>query len=246
MLISVEQKVWCKMLLYIVRHGDPDYSTDSLTERGKKQAEAVAKRLYASKIDTVFTSPMGRAKETAMPLCEMLGIDYNTEEWTAEIVDAVLSPFPNGEMKSISFLQKTYFRENGNILLPYDRAFECQGINQSGMKTEIERIEKDSNNFLERLGYKYENGVYKILRNNNSRVAVFCHGAFARAWLSVLFHIPLQIMWASTDMTHTGVTVIDFKNYENGYTVPNCLCYSDMSHLYSEKLDMKFCNGIEI
>ena len=33
------------MLLYIVRHGDPIYETDSLTERGKLQAEAVGKRM---------------------------------------------------------------------------------------------------------------------------------------------------------------------------------------------------------
>ena len=33
------------MLLYIIRHGDPDYATDSLTERGKLQAEAVGKRM---------------------------------------------------------------------------------------------------------------------------------------------------------------------------------------------------------
>ena len=39
------------MLLYIIRHGDPDYTTDSLTQRGILQAEAVSKRLFDSKID---------------------------------------------------------------------------------------------------------------------------------------------------------------------------------------------------
>ena len=33
------------MLLYIVRHGDPIYNPDSLTERGKLQAAALGKRL---------------------------------------------------------------------------------------------------------------------------------------------------------------------------------------------------------
>ena len=50
------------MLLYIVRHGDPDDTTDSLTERGVLQAEAVAKRLAEAGIDRIFTSPMGRAR----------------------------------------------------------------------------------------------------------------------------------------------------------------------------------------
>ena len=35
------------MLLYMIRHGDPDYSTDTLTERGWQQAEAVGKRIAA-------------------------------------------------------------------------------------------------------------------------------------------------------------------------------------------------------
>ena len=41
------------MLLYIIRHGDPIYSTDSLTERGKLQAEAVGKRIAAAKVDQI-------------------------------------------------------------------------------------------------------------------------------------------------------------------------------------------------
>lgn len=35
------------MKLLIVRHGDPDYSIDSLTETGWKEAELLADRLSA-------------------------------------------------------------------------------------------------------------------------------------------------------------------------------------------------------
>ena len=73
------------MLLYIIRHGDPDYATDTLTERGKLQAEAVGKRMLAAKIDRIFTSPMGRARETAAPACRMLGLTAQVEDWAAEI-----------------------------------------------------------------------------------------------------------------------------------------------------------------
>lgn len=234
------------MLLYIIRHGDPDYTTDSLTERGKLQAEAVGKRIFDSKIDRIFSSPMGRARQTAEPACRLLNLPMNIEEWSHEIEDERLTPFPDGKRKSITMLQNTYFRENGNIDLPYDKAFECTGINQSEMKKAVRFIEKNGNDFLERLGYKEENGVYRILRNNEEKVALFCHAAFSRAWLSVLLHIPLHIMWSSFSYTHTGVTVIEFKNNKNGYTAPKCLCFSDMSHLYSDKLDLIHDNDIEI
>ena len=33
------------MLLFFIRHGDPIYNPDSLTDLGKKQAEALVKRM---------------------------------------------------------------------------------------------------------------------------------------------------------------------------------------------------------
>ncbi len=234
------------MLLYIVRHGDPDYEHDSLTERGKLQAEAVGKRIFDSKIDKIFSSPMGRAKETAEPACRLLGLEKNIEEWTHEVGDERLTPFPDGKMKSITFVPNTYYREKGNIDLPYDRAYECSGINESQMKSAVKYIEEHGKEFLERLGYKEENGVYRILKPNEDKVALFCHSVFARAWISVLLHIPLHIMWSGFNYTHTGVTVIEFENNENGFSAPRCLCYSDVSHLYASNLDLIHDNRVEI
>ena len=234
------------MLLYIVRHGDPIYVTDTLTELGRRQAEAVGKRIFDAKVDRIFSSPMGRAKETADPACRLLGLEKSIEDWTHEIEDERLTPFPDGKMKSISVLQNTCFRENGNISLPFERSYECPGINQSRMKEAVRYIEENGKLFLERLGYREENGIYRILKPNEERVALFCHAAFERAWLSVLLHIPLHIMWSSFEYTHTGVTVVEFKNNENGITAPRCLCFSDVSHLYAAGLDLKYNNGVEL
>ena len=234
------------MLLYIIRHGDPDYATDSLTERGKRQAEAVGRRMADAKINKIFSSPMGRAKQTAEPACRLLGLDVTVEEWTREIEKEVKTPYPDGIRKSITLLPNTVFRENGNIALSYDRAFECTAINQSEMASAVAYIENNGDRFLERLGYRAENGVYRILQPNDEKVALFCHSAFTKAWLSVLLHIPLHLVWASFAYTHTGVTVLEFKNNENGFTAPKCLCFSDMSHLYAQNLDMLHDNKTEL
>ena len=234
------------MLLYIIRHGEPDYRRDCLTERGWQQAEAVGKRIADAKIDRIFASPMGRARETAEPACRMLGLEYQIEEWTHEIGDERMTTYPDGVRKSITFVQNTYYRENGNMDLGYQQAFSCPGIAQSDMKSAVAYIEKNGNEFLERLGYKEEKGIYRILRPNEERVALFCHAAFSRAWLSILLHIPLHMMWSSFEYTHTGVTVIEFKNNANGVTAPQCLCYSDMSHLYASGLDMRYDGNLEI
>ncbi|MBE6552994.1 MAG: histidine phosphatase family protein [Ruminococcaceae bacterium] len=228
------------MFLYIVRHGDPDYTTDTLTERGKLQAEAVAKRLADAGINRVFSSPLGRARETAAPTCRLLGLDCTIEEWTREIDEETYTPFPDGIPKSVSTIQSTYYRENGNIDLDYQHAFECQGFCDSGMDRALKNISEGGDAFLERLGYRAENGNYRILRPNQEKVALFCHGAMGRVFIASLLHIPLHLMWAGFRYTHTGVTVIEFKNNENGITAPACLCYSDMSHLYAAGPDMLY------
>ena len=53
------------MKLLIVRHGDPDYTIDSLTEKGWKEAEYLSEKLSKMKLDYFYVSPLGRAKDTA-------------------------------------------------------------------------------------------------------------------------------------------------------------------------------------
>ena len=230
------------MLLYIIRHGDPNYALDCLTEKGKLQAEAVGKRIAASGIDRIFSSPMGRARETAAPACRLLGKEAVIEEWTHEIEDERLTDYPDGKRTSISNLQNTLFLENGGIDLPFDKAFEQPALARTQMDKACSFIWENGKDFLERLGYREENGVYRILQPNEEKVALFCHAAFSRAWISMLLHIPLHIMWAGLDYCHTGVTIIHFKNYENGFTAPRCLCYNDLSHFYKDGPDMRYNN----
>ena len=228
------------MLLYIIRHGDPDYTTDTLTERGILQAEAVGKRIYASGINRIFSSPMGRARMTAEPACRLLGLNAEIEEWTKEIETDHLTPYPDGVMKSISRLPNYVFREAGGLELDYNHAWESNGVSESHMSNAAKLIEENGNRFLEKLGYKYENGNYRIIRPNEDKIALFCHAAFARAWISSLLRSPLHLMWAGLGYTHTGVSIIEFKNYEQGITAPKCLAYSDMSHLYAHGPDMTY------
>ena len=54
-----------KMRLIIVRHGDPNYEIDSLTEKGWREAEYLSERLCREHIDAFYVSPLGRARDTA-------------------------------------------------------------------------------------------------------------------------------------------------------------------------------------
>lgn len=53
------------MKILIIRHGDPNYTLDSLTRKGKREANLLKKRLLKESPVAVYVSTMGRAKKTA-------------------------------------------------------------------------------------------------------------------------------------------------------------------------------------
>ena len=55
------------MKLLIVRHGDPDYSIDSLTPKGWHEAELLKNRLTKLDVAAFYCSPLGRAKRASRP-----------------------------------------------------------------------------------------------------------------------------------------------------------------------------------
>lgn len=53
------------MKLLIIRHADPDYEKDTLTEKGWREAELLSNRLITLDIKEFYVSPLGRARDTA-------------------------------------------------------------------------------------------------------------------------------------------------------------------------------------
>ena len=73
------------MRLIFIRHGDPDYSIDNLTEKGKREVKLLTDRICKwENITAFYTSPLGRAKATGAPALEKLGRTAETFEWLNE------------------------------------------------------------------------------------------------------------------------------------------------------------------
>ena len=237
------------MLLFIVRHGDPIYNPDSLTPKGHLQAHALAKRFAVNGLDKIYSSPLIRAQQTAQPTCDILGLPMQIEEWTSESLaaESFFVTRPDGSRGWVFHQNPTILKNDDSHTL-VDNWYEADYLKSynNDFKGGYERIKNASDEFLARHGYKREGSVYKIINPNEERIAVFCHQGFGVTWLSHLLGIPPHIFWTSFDLTHSSVTVLNFKNFENGLTTPMCLQLSDMSHIFADRLPFKHNNSINM
>lgn len=236
------------MILYYIRHGDPIYHPNQLTALGERQAEAVAKRVAVHGIDRIYSSPSNRARQTAEPLCQITKISPEILEWSDE--DRLYSemaqvdtdgrkqwPFRHSVYRDL--LNSREVRDLGRLWYTHPEFADI------GVGPAIERVQGEMDDFLESLGYKHdlENSCYQQLRENNDRVAFFAHEGIGVAILSCILDIPYPMMSTRYDMTHTGVTVIQFEE-KFGSVIPQVLTFSNDSHLYREGLPTKHQNRI--
>ena len=80
------------MKLLIIRHGDPNYSIDSLTEKGWREAEYLSERLSGMDIKKFYVSSMGRAKDTASFTLKKMGRSAEECKWLREFAPLICHP----------------------------------------------------------------------------------------------------------------------------------------------------------
>ena len=238
------------VLFYYVRHGEPIYKPDSLTPKGVEQAQALAKRLARFGFDRIYSSTSNRAIMTAQPTCDLLHMEpqlldfaneshawndlhYTDEEWGGRWL------FHNPRI--VELFNSKEIRDLG------ERWYDHPRFQEYHYEQGMERIYKEADAFFEMLGYEHirYTGKYQIKESNDQRVALFAHQGFGLAFLSCLLDIPYPMLCTHFDLCHTGVTVIEFREYE-GFAIPKILMLSSDSHLYAEGMSTKYNNRIDI
>jgi len=224
------------MRLYIIRHADPDYSIDSLTPAGHLEAAALADRMAVLGLDEIYTSPLGRARATAKYTADLLGMEPVVLEWTRELhkwhvdVPELHGPVTcvwDAHAHHIRQLEPPMSTSNWHEYTPFDNPAFKEGY---------EKIRKESDAWLETLGYRRLNGSYQVVQGNRKKIAVFCHGGFGLTWLAHLLEIPLPLMWGGFFLYPSSVTTVLFDERPAGYATPRCVGLADVSHLYAKGL----------
>lgn len=237
------------MILYYVRHGDPIYNPDSLTELGRKQAKALVNRFSLYGLDEIYSSPSKRAMQTAQPTCEALGLEMKICEWADEgkaWEDMTVITQEGGKTWGFADVRTISRFNDAEVLALGQKWYTHPYFNDSSFGRGVTRVNDAVDDFLRSLGYAHdrERVCYQKIGRSPNKVALFAHQGAGMSILSSILDIPYPVFSTRFDFGHSSVTVISFG--DEGDVYPKVLQLSNDSHLYKEGILTGYNNAIDI
>lgn len=219
------------MKLLIVRHGDPDYSIDSLTPKGWKEAEYLSEKLTKLDIKAFYVSPLGRAKDTASLTLKKLGRTAEVCEWLREFNPEIRRPDQKGKLKNAwDWLPQDWTEDER--FYQYDKWFENEVMEEGKVKQEYEWVIKNFDELLAKHGYVREGHYYKVEESNHDTIVLFCHFGLECVLLSRLMNCSPMVLWHGMCAAPTSVTTLVTEERRKGIASFRMSSFGDISHLY--------------
>lgn len=196
------------MRIIFVRHGEPDYAHDCLTEMGRLQAVDAAERLRNEGIEEIFSSPQGRAAETAAATADLLKRPVQTLDYMRELhwgsIDG--TPLPSdGHPWDLADLMA---EEGWDLTNPGWREHPYFRNNQVTANADL--VAEKTDEWLRTLGYEREGAFYRCVRPDNRQktVALFSHGGSSAAAIGHILNLPFPYACGLFHLEFTGITII--------------------------------------
>lgn len=221
------------MNLIFIRHGDPDYSIDSLTEKGWREAELLSARTTTWDVKEFYCSPLGRAKDTASLTLNKVNRTAVIKDWLKEFYVPVKDPKTGKDRIPWDFMPDYWT----NIPEFYHKDSWTQApVMQTGnVDAEFEKVKTGIDTVLAEHGYKRTGNYYKVVQGNHDTLVFFCHLGVQFALLSHLLGIPAPLLWQGCFVAPTSVTVLTSEERIEGKAYFRLRTLGDCAHLYTGK-----------
>lgn len=219
------------MKLLIVRHADPDYSIDSLTPTGWKEAELLSERLKKLDIKNFYTSPLGRAKDTASLTLSKMNREARSLPWLREFDCRIARPD-----KPMSNIPWDWLPTDWTSVPEYfDKDAWCTtDIMKNGeVDKEYLWVTSELDKLLASHGYVRENHYYRAEKANNDTIVFFCHFGLECVLLSHLLGVSPMILWHGMCAAPSSVTTLVTEERREGIAYFRMSAFGDISHLYA-------------
>ena len=222
------------MRIIFVRHGEPDYEHDCLTERGRIQARAAAERLRDEGIEEIYSSPLGRAAETAAATSEILKLPVKKLDFMRELnwgsIDG--TPIPaNGHPWDLADLLAA---EGWNLTNPAWRDHVYFRNNQ--VTEEADHVAWKTDEWLHTLGYERKGAFYRCVRPDDCQrtVVLFSHGGSSAAAMGHILNLTFPYACGLFHLEYTGITILRLDRNPGVQRLPCLELANDGRHIHGE------------
>ena len=237
------------MRILIIRHGDPNYEKDCLTEKGKREATLLAEKLKKETIDYFYTSPLGRAKETCETVARAMGRENEiiVKDWLQEFNHAVV--LPSGRERDIPWDMYPEEWINNGKMYDKDAWLEQDFYRAADMERYYKAVVDGLDELIATHGYIRKGNGYCVKKRNRETVALFCHFGLEAVLLSRLCNIsPVPIWHHFVALTSSITTLYTEERIEN-QAVFRCCGFGDIGHLYAggeqPSFSARFCETFD-
>lgn len=219
------------MRLLIIRHGDPDYAIDSLTEKGWREAEYLTERLAGLEIKKVYVSPLGRAKDTASLILKKVGQTAEECEWLREFSPRISRPDRKEPSIVWDWLPQDWTAEKQFYCS--DAWYEQEIMKNGNVRQEYEWVTENFDRVLARHGYVREGRYYRAEAPNHDTIVMFCHFGVGCVLLGHLLSISPMLLWHGLCAAPSSVATLVTEERRRGIASFRMSAYGDISHLYA-------------
>lgn len=218
------------MRLIIIRHGDPDYSIDSLTPTGWKEAELLSHRISKLDVKAFYVSPLGRAQDTASLTLKKMGRTAETLLWLREFSPRIVHPWNTRNTCIWDWLPQEW-AGNPQFYDP-ENWYKVLIFQEAGVEKEYKWVLEGFDSLLAKHGYVRCGKYYKAESANSDTVVLFCHFGLECVLLSHLLNVSPMTLWHGTCAAPTSVTTVYTEERREGIASFRISAFGDTSHLY--------------
>jgi probable phosphoglycerate mutase len=218
------------MEILLVRHGEPEWVRDGcavhdppLTDRGRLQAGKLAEALRHDHFDEILVSPLVRARETAAPLLDALGVDEVIDPWLEEIRDPMWHGSPAEKAA------EAYAELKGRV--SHERWSGLEG--GESIRDFVARIRSGASSFLADRGVTRTDNELPVwhIDEPGARILLIAHAGTNSVTIGHLLGLePTPWEWDRFVLGHSSVSRVEALALEDGYTF-SLTKLSDLEHL---------------
>ncbi|WP_265444178.1 histidine phosphatase family protein [Acetivibrio straminisolvens] len=183
------------MKIYITRHGETQWNNEglmqgwknsNLTDKGIENAKRLGERLKDIKFDVIYSSPLGRAIDTAKYINEKINAKVVLVESLKEMGFGIWEGMELNKIKELYFEQYTNFWERPHLYKP----------------------QEDGESFQELL-VRVRNAWDEIIKAGGDNILIVTHAVVLKAIYMIIKKLPIKDFWNPPFMKDTCLTIVE-------------------------------------